>query len=156
MEEAVLRHLADEDYSVDPLGADVAMSRTQVHRKLKALTGSRRASTCAPRACSGRWRCCRRVVGTVAEVSYQGLWQPGLVLHDFFAAVWLSVQRGRAAGRTPKSGAGTGHGGSRVGPRPRLRILLQRGAWAHQNSAGRKQFRPAFLRADVSGFDGFF
>ena len=39
VQESVLRHLADEDYGVDQFGADVAMSRTQVHRKHKALTG---------------------------------------------------------------------------------------------------------------------
>lgn len=36
---SILRHLADEGFGVDQLGADIGMGRTQVHRKLKALTG---------------------------------------------------------------------------------------------------------------------
>ncbi|MDF9796390.1 signal transduction histidine kinase/ligand-binding sensor domain-containing protein/DNA-binding response OmpR family regulator [Catalinimonas alkaloidigena] len=38
-EEAVLEHLEEEDFSVDHLSDAVCLSRSQVHRKIKALTG---------------------------------------------------------------------------------------------------------------------
>ena len=69
--ESVLRHLADEDFGVDQLGADIGMSRTQIHRKLKALTGQ------SPGECIRSTRLLRALallqaqVGTVAEVAYQ-------------------------------------------------------------------------------------
>ena len=69
--ESVLRHLADEAFGVDELGADIGLSRTQVHRKLKALTrqspGECIRSTRLHRALA----LLRAQVGTVAEVSYQ-------------------------------------------------------------------------------------
>lgn len=37
--EIVLSHLSDADYSVEPLCRDLGISRTQLHRKLKNLTG---------------------------------------------------------------------------------------------------------------------
>ncbi|MBD2723929.1 ATP-binding protein [Hymenobacter armeniacus] len=69
--ESVLAHLSDETFGVDELGADIGMSRTQVHRKLKALTGQ------SPGECIRSARLYRALallqaqVGTVAEVAYQ-------------------------------------------------------------------------------------
>ncbi|HEX8326750.1 MAG TPA: two-component regulator propeller domain-containing protein [Hymenobacter sp.] len=69
--ESVLRHLSDEAFGVDELGADIGMSRTQVHRKLKALSGQ------SPGECIRSTRMHRALallqaqVGTVAEVAYQ-------------------------------------------------------------------------------------
>jgi AraC-like DNA-binding protein len=35
---SIERHMADEEFGVETLASDVAMSRAQLHRKLKALT----------------------------------------------------------------------------------------------------------------------
>ena len=70
-EAAVLTHLGDESYGVDQLGNDLHLSRTQLHRKLKALTGQ------APGEYLRQTRLLRALallqgrVGTVAEVAYQ-------------------------------------------------------------------------------------
>lgn len=65
LNESILRHLADEELSVDQLGADIGMGRTQVHRKLKALTGQ------SPGEVIRSPRLLRAQVGTVAEARYQ-------------------------------------------------------------------------------------
>ena len=68
---AVLAHLSDETYGVDQLGSDLGLSRTQLHRKLKALTGQ------APGEYLRQTRLLRALallqarVGTVADVAYQ-------------------------------------------------------------------------------------
>ncbi|MGI4866932.1 MAG: two-component regulator propeller domain-containing protein [Janthinobacterium lividum] len=68
---AVLTHLSDENYGVDQLGSDLGLSRTQLHRKLKALTGQ------APGEYLRQTRLLRALallqakVGSVAEVAYQ-------------------------------------------------------------------------------------
>ncbi|MBF9220249.1 two-component regulator propeller domain-containing protein [Hymenobacter ruricola] len=68
---AVLAHLSDETYGVDQLGQELGLSRTQLHRKLKALTGQ------APGEYLRNTRLLRALallqakVGTVAEVAYQ-------------------------------------------------------------------------------------
>jgi len=38
-EQAILDHLEEEDFSVDQLAEAICLSRSQVHRKIKALTG---------------------------------------------------------------------------------------------------------------------
>ncbi|UOQ99424.1 ATP-binding protein [Hymenobacter sp. 5317J-9] len=68
---AVLAHLGDEFYGVDQLGQELGLSRTQLHRKLKALTGH------APGEYLRNTRLLRALAllqaraGTVAEVAYQ-------------------------------------------------------------------------------------
>jgi signal transduction histidine kinase/ligand-binding sensor domain-containing protein/AraC-like DNA-binding protein/AmiR/NasT family two-component response regulator len=37
--EVIEEHISDEDFSIEEFGSEVGMSRTQLHRKLKALTG---------------------------------------------------------------------------------------------------------------------
>ncbi len=37
--ETVNRHISEEEFSIEELSGEVAMSRSQIHRKLKALTG---------------------------------------------------------------------------------------------------------------------
>ncbi|MDO7854307.1 hybrid sensor histidine kinase/response regulator transcription factor [Hymenobacter convexus] len=69
--EAVLRHLADETFGVDQLGNDIGMSRTQVHRKLKALTGQSPGEYIRSMRLHRALALLRAQVGTVAEVSYQ-------------------------------------------------------------------------------------
>jgi signal transduction histidine kinase/DNA-binding response OmpR family regulator len=71
LNELVLQHLDDEDFGVDQLGQEIGLSRTQLHRKLKALTGQ------SPGDCIRQTRLLRALallqarVGTVAEVAYQ-------------------------------------------------------------------------------------
>jgi signal transduction histidine kinase/DNA-binding response OmpR family regulator len=68
---SVLAHLADEQYGIEVLAQDVALSRTQVYRKLKALTDL------APVEYIRRLRLQRdkelleRHAGTVGEIAYQ-------------------------------------------------------------------------------------
>jgi signal transduction histidine kinase/ligand-binding sensor domain-containing protein/DNA-binding response OmpR family regulator len=70
-EAAILAHLGDENYSMDQLGAELNLSRTQLYRKLKALTGQ------APAEYLRQTRLLRALallqgrVATVAEVAYQ-------------------------------------------------------------------------------------
>ncbi|MFD2717397.1 ATP-binding protein [Hymenobacter monticola] len=70
-EAAILAHLGDEHYSMDQLGAELNLSRTQLYRKLKALTGQ------APAEYLRQTRLLRALallqgrVATVAEVAYQ-------------------------------------------------------------------------------------
>ena len=71
VEESVLGHLSDEAFGVDELGADIGLSRAQVHRKLKALTGQS-PGECIRLARLQRARALLQArVGTVAEVAYQ-------------------------------------------------------------------------------------
>ena len=39
VENVVLAHLEDEDFSINDLASELHLSRSQVHRKIKALTG---------------------------------------------------------------------------------------------------------------------
>lgn len=71
LNELILQHLDDEDFGVDQLGQEIGLSRTQLHRKLKAITGQ------SPGDCIRQTRLLRALallqarVGTVAEVAYQ-------------------------------------------------------------------------------------
>ena len=69
--ETVLKHLADESFGVDQLGQDIGLSRTQVHRKLKALTGQSPGDYIRGTRLHRAQALLRAQVGTVAEVSYQ-------------------------------------------------------------------------------------
>lgn len=68
---SILAHLADEHYGIEVLAHDVALSRTQVYRKLKALT------SLSPIEYIRRIRLLRakelleRHCGTVAEIAFQ-------------------------------------------------------------------------------------
>ena len=37
--EVIEKHLSEEEFSIEQFGKEVGMSRVQLHRKLKALTG---------------------------------------------------------------------------------------------------------------------
>ena len=69
--EVIGRHLADEGFGVDQLSDALPLSRTQLHRKLKALTGQ------TPGECLRLTRLCRALTllqterMSVAEVAYQ-------------------------------------------------------------------------------------
>ncbi|MDB5268293.1 MAG: hypothetical protein JWP58_1333, partial [Hymenobacter sp.] len=69
--ESMLRHLADETFGVDELGADIGMSRTQIHRKLKALTGQSPGESLRATRLNRALVLLQAQVGTVAEVAYQ-------------------------------------------------------------------------------------
>lgn len=57
-------HLSEEDFSVEMLADEIAMSRVQLHRKLKALTDQSAMSSSAPSASSGRLACWSRATAT--------------------------------------------------------------------------------------------
>lgn len=69
--ESMLRHLADESFGVDELGADIGLSRTQLHRKLKALTGQSPGESLRATRLNRALALLQAQVGTVAEVAYQ-------------------------------------------------------------------------------------
>ncbi|WP_460616281.1 ATP-binding protein [Hymenobacter ruber] len=69
--ESMLRHLADESFGVDELGADIGLSRTQIHRKLKALTGQSPGESLRTTRLNRALALLQAQVGTVAEVAYQ-------------------------------------------------------------------------------------
>ena len=71
IDEAVLHHLGDEAFGVDELGSAIGMSRTQVHRKLKALTGQSPGEHIRGTRLQRARALLRAQVGTVAEVAYQ-------------------------------------------------------------------------------------
>jgi AraC-like DNA-binding protein len=69
--DSVLQHLGDESFGVDEMGQDIGMSRTQVHRKLKALTGQSPGEYIRGTRLQRAHALLLARVGTVAEVSYQ-------------------------------------------------------------------------------------
>jgi signal transduction histidine kinase/CheY-like chemotaxis protein/AraC-like DNA-binding protein/streptogramin lyase len=69
--DSVLQHLGDETFGVDEMGQDIGMSRTQVHRKLKALTGQSPGEYIRGTRLQRAHALLLARVGTVAEVSYQ-------------------------------------------------------------------------------------
>ena len=71
IEEAVLGHLGDEAFGVDELSSAIGMSRTQVHRKLKALTGQSPGEHIRGTRLQRARALLQAQVGTVAEVAYQ-------------------------------------------------------------------------------------
>ena len=106
--ESILRHLADEAFGVDQLGAAIGTGRTQVHCKLKALTGQSPGE--GIRAMRLHWALAllRARTGTVAGVACQvGYGSPA-----HFSTVF-SRQFGyppSAAARYAAAGAGSGNG----------------------------------------------
>jgi DNA-binding response OmpR family regulator len=68
---AIEAHLDDEQYSVDRLGADVGLSRTQLHRKLKALIDQAPGDLIRVVRLEQALALLKGNVGTVAEVAYQ-------------------------------------------------------------------------------------
>ncbi|HEX8657776.1 MAG TPA: two-component regulator propeller domain-containing protein [Hymenobacter sp.] len=69
--ESILRHLGDETFGVDELGADIGMGRTQIHRKLKALTGQSPGEVIRVTRLHRALALLRARTGNVAEVAYQ-------------------------------------------------------------------------------------
>ena len=68
---AVEQHLDDSEFSVDVLSAEIALSRTQVHRKLKALTGQSISGFIRSTRLHRAYALLQAQVATVSEVAYQ-------------------------------------------------------------------------------------
>jgi signal transduction histidine kinase/DNA-binding response OmpR family regulator len=68
---AIEAHLDDEQYSVDRLGADVGLSRTQLHRKLKAVIDQAPGDLIRVVRLEHALALLKGNVGTVAEVAYR-------------------------------------------------------------------------------------
>jgi signal transduction histidine kinase/DNA-binding response OmpR family regulator len=68
--QVVEAHLDDEQYSVDRLGDEIGLSRTQLHRKLKALTGQGPGELIRAVRLQRALELLKQKAGTVAEVGY--------------------------------------------------------------------------------------
>jgi DNA-binding response OmpR family regulator len=67
---SVEAHLDDERYSVDQLGDEIGMSRVQLHRKLKGLTGQSPGELIRVFRLQHAFELLKQKVGTVSEVAY--------------------------------------------------------------------------------------
>lgn len=68
---AVEKHLGDENFGVERLGQEVGMSRTQVHRKLKALTNQTASELIRSLRLQRAAELLQHRAGTVAEIAFQ-------------------------------------------------------------------------------------
>ncbi|MFD1257699.1 ATP-binding protein [Mucilaginibacter terrae] len=68
--QAVEQNLDDELYSVDQLGDDIGLSRTQLHRKLKGLTGQGPGELIRVVRLQKAYQLLKNKTGTIAEVAY--------------------------------------------------------------------------------------
>ncbi len=68
---AVEKHLGNEDFSVEMLGQEIGMSRTQLHRKLKALTNQTASDLIRSLRLQRAADLLQRRAGTVAEIAFQ-------------------------------------------------------------------------------------
>jgi signal transduction histidine kinase/DNA-binding response OmpR family regulator len=67
---SVEAHLDDEQYSVDQLGDAIGLSRTQLHRKLKALTGQGPGELIRAVRLQRAHELLKQKAGTVSEIAY--------------------------------------------------------------------------------------
>lgn len=67
---SVEAHLDDEQYSVDQLGDAIGLSRTQLHRKLKGLTGQGPGELIRAVRLQRAHELLKQKVGTVSEIGY--------------------------------------------------------------------------------------
>jgi AraC-like DNA-binding protein len=67
----VEKHLSDEDFEVEALGREVGMSRSQIHRKLKALTDQSASQFIRSLRLQRAVELLKQNAGTVAEIAYQ-------------------------------------------------------------------------------------
>jgi len=63
-------HLAEENFSIEEFGKDVGMSRSQVHRKLKALTGKSTSIYLRTVRLAKAKEMIEQKKGTISEISY--------------------------------------------------------------------------------------
>jgi signal transduction histidine kinase/ligand-binding sensor domain-containing protein/DNA-binding response OmpR family regulator len=64
-------HLAEEEFSIEEFGKDVGMSRSQMHRKLKALTGKSASVYLRSVRLAKAKQMIEEKKGTISEISYQ-------------------------------------------------------------------------------------
>jgi len=78
IKQAVEKHLDDEQFSVDQLGDEIGLSRTQLHRKLKAIMGQGPGELIRSVRLQRAYDLLKHKAGTVAEVGYMvGFGNPG-------------------------------------------------------------------------------
>ncbi|MBO2012974.1 ATP-binding protein [Hymenobacter negativus] len=71
VQQVVIQHLDDETFNVETLARQVALSRTQLHRKLKALTGQAPGDFIRAVRLNRAHELLVGQVGTVSEIAYQ-------------------------------------------------------------------------------------
>ena len=87
----VEKHLDDELYSVEGLAYDLGMSRTQLHRKLKALTGKAASQYIRSYRLDFAMNLLKSNAGTVSEIAYKsGFGSPSYFTKCFSAHFNLS------------------------------------------------------------------
>ncbi len=64
-------HIAEEDFSIEEFGKDVGMSRSQIHRKLKALTGKSTSLYLRTVRLAKAKQMIEAKKGNISEISYQ-------------------------------------------------------------------------------------
>ena len=65
------QHIAEEEFSIEEFGKDVGMSRSQMHRKLKALTGKSTSLYLRTVRLAKAKQMIENRIGTISEISYQ-------------------------------------------------------------------------------------
>jgi signal transduction histidine kinase/DNA-binding response OmpR family regulator len=65
------KHIAEEEFSIEEFGKDVGMSRSQMHRKLKALTGKSTSLYLRTVRLAKAKQMIENQIGTISEISYQ-------------------------------------------------------------------------------------
>ena len=65
------QHIAEEEFSIEEFGKDVGMSRSQMHRKLKALTGKSTSLYLRTVRLAKAKQMIENQKGTISEISYQ-------------------------------------------------------------------------------------
>ena len=71
LRQAIDDNLETKDFGVDELGKEIGMSRSQIHRKLQALTGKSASRYIRTYKLEIARELLRKNVGTVSEISYQ-------------------------------------------------------------------------------------
>ena len=71
LKEIVERHIDDSSFSVDTLGQQIGMSRSQVHRKLKALTNQSSTTFIRNYRLHRAADLLKQEAGNVTEIAYQ-------------------------------------------------------------------------------------
>ncbi|MBE0571538.1 MAG: response regulator [Ignavibacteriaceae bacterium] len=64
-------HLAEEEFSIEEFGKDVGMSRSQIHRKLKALTGKSTSMYLRTVRLAKAKQMLAEKIGNISEISYK-------------------------------------------------------------------------------------
>ncbi len=67
----ITQHIAEEEFSIEEFGKDVGMSRSQMHRKLKALTGKSTSLYLRTVRLAKAKQMIENQKGTISEISYQ-------------------------------------------------------------------------------------